>query len=49
VGLPAGTRPFRSVIDFIDDGAGEVTTVAERVRGEFALRIGIVDLLKPSV
>jgi len=49
VGLPAGTRPFRSVIDFIDDGAGEVTTVAERVRGEFALRIGIADLLKPSV
>jgi NAD(P)-dependent dehydrogenase (short-subunit alcohol dehydrogenase family) len=49
VGLPAGTRPFRSVIDFINDGAGEVTEVAERVRGEFALRIGIADLLKPSV
>ena len=34
-------RPFRSVIDFIDDGAAEVTEVAER--------IGIADLLKPRV
>lgn len=49
VGLTAGTRPFRSVIDFIDDGAGAVTEVAERVREEFAHRIGIADLLKPSV
>jgi NAD(P)-dependent dehydrogenase (short-subunit alcohol dehydrogenase family) len=49
VGLPAGTRPFRSVIDFINDGAGEVTEVAERVRVDFAQRIGIADLLKPSV
>ena len=49
VGLSAGTRPFRSVIDFIDDGAGEVTEVAERVREEFAHRIGIADLLKPGV
>lgn len=49
VGLPAGTRPFRSVTDFIDDGAGEVTVVAERVREEFARRIGIADMLKPVV
>lgn len=49
VGLPAGARPFRSVIDFIDDGAGEVTVVAERVREEFAHRIGIADMLKPVV
>ncbi|WP_411880917.1 SDR family oxidoreductase [Polaromonas sp. YR568] len=49
VGLPAGTRPFRSVTDFIDDGAGEVTVVAERVREEFAQRIGIADMLKPVV
>jgi NAD(P)-dependent dehydrogenase (short-subunit alcohol dehydrogenase family) len=49
VGLPAGTRPFRSVIDFIDDGAGEVTEVAERAREAFAHRIGIADLLKPGV
>lgn len=49
VSLPAGMRPFRSVIDFIDDGAGEVTEVAERVRAEFAERIGISDLLHPTL
>jgi len=49
VGLPAGQRPFRSVVDFIDDGAAAVTEVAERVREEFAQRIGIADLLRPSM
>ena len=49
VNLPAGQRPFRSVVDFIDDGAGAVTKVAERVREDFARRIGIADLLHPSV
>ncbi|WP_428419807.1 SDR family oxidoreductase [Methylibium sp.] len=49
VGLPHGERPFRSVIDFLDDGAGAVTEVAERVREDFARRIGIADLLRPTV
>ncbi|MGM9482284.1 SDR family NAD(P)-dependent oxidoreductase [Roseateles sp. NT4] len=49
VGLPHGQRPFRSVVDFIDDGAAAVTAVAERVREEFAERIGIADLLKPAL
>jgi NAD(P)-dependent dehydrogenase (short-subunit alcohol dehydrogenase family) len=49
VGLPHGTRPFRSITDFVDDGATAVTAVAERVREEFAARIGIADLLKPSL
>ena len=49
VDLPAGARPFRSVVDFIDDRAAAVTEVAERVREEFAQRIGIADLLRPSV
>lgn len=48
VNLPFGTRPFRSLVDFIDDGAGAVTEVAERVRIEFARRIGIADLLEPA-
>ncbi|WP_394781911.1 SDR family oxidoreductase [Undibacterium sp.] len=48
VSLPAGTRPFRSVIDFIGDGAAEVTEVAEQVRRDFAKRIGIDDLLQVS-
>lgn len=45
VGLPAGQRPFRTVVDFINDGAEEVSVVAERVRIDFAQRIGIDDLL----
>jgi NAD(P)-dependent dehydrogenase (short-subunit alcohol dehydrogenase family) len=49
VGLPHGTRPFRTIIDFPDDGVTAVTEVAERVRTEFAERIGIADLLKPSL
>lgn len=49
VGLPHGQRPFRSVVDFIDDGAAAVTAVAERVREDFAERIGIADLLRPSL
>jgi NAD(P)-dependent dehydrogenase (short-subunit alcohol dehydrogenase family) len=49
VGLPHGTRPFRSITDFVDDGATAVTEVAERVREEFAERIGIAELLKPSL
>jgi NAD(P)-dependent dehydrogenase (short-subunit alcohol dehydrogenase family) len=48
VALPAGARPFRSVVDFLNDGAAEVTEVAERVREGFAHRIGIDDLLKVS-
>jgi NAD(P)-dependent dehydrogenase (short-subunit alcohol dehydrogenase family) len=48
VGLPHGSRPFRSITDFVDDGVTAVTEVAERVRAEFAERIGIADLLKPS-
>jgi NAD(P)-dependent dehydrogenase (short-subunit alcohol dehydrogenase family) len=48
VSLPAGERPFRAMVDFIDDGATAVTEVAERVREEFAQRIGIADLLKPA-
>jgi NAD(P)-dependent dehydrogenase (short-subunit alcohol dehydrogenase family) len=49
VSLPAGERPFRAMVDFIDDGATAVTEVAERVREEFAQRIGIADLLKAVV
>ena len=45
VDLPAGQRPFRSVVDPADDGAAAVTDIAERVRWDFARRIGIEDLL----
>ena len=46
VGLPSGARPMRSVIDFVGDGAREVLEVSERVRIEFARRIGMGDLLE---
>jgi NAD(P)-dependent dehydrogenase (short-subunit alcohol dehydrogenase family) len=49
VGLEQGSRPMRSVIDFVGDGAKEVLEVSERVRIEFAKRIGMGDLLTPAV
>lgn len=48
VGLPRGRRPFRTVVDFVGDGAREVLEVAEAVRVDFARRIGIADLLVPA-
>jgi NAD(P)-dependent dehydrogenase (short-subunit alcohol dehydrogenase family) len=48
VALPHGQRPFRTVVDFVGDGAREVLEVAEAVRIDFARRIGIADLLVPS-
>ena len=49
VGLAKGTRPMRSVIDFVGDGAAQVLEVSERVRIEFAHRIGMGDLLEAKV
>ncbi|MGO4325901.1 SDR family oxidoreductase [Cupriavidus sp. 2TAF22] len=49
VGLAAGTRPMRSVIDFVGDGAREVLEVSERVRISFAQRIGMGDLLEARI
>jgi NAD(P)-dependent dehydrogenase (short-subunit alcohol dehydrogenase family) len=49
VGLARGTRPMRSVIDFVGDGAAQVLEVSERVRIEFAKRIGMGDLLEAKV
>jgi hypothetical protein len=49
VSLPAGKRPARSVIDFVGDGAAEVTELAEKMRIDFAHRLGLGDLLQPSV
>lgn len=49
VSLPAGERPPRAVIDYVNDGAAEVIEVQERVRIDFAKRIGIDDLLQAKV
>ncbi|PRY44026.1 SDR family oxidoreductase [Umezawaea tangerina] len=48
VGLPDGTRPFRTHIDPSHDGAEEVAAVADRIRAEFLGRIGLADLLTPA-
>jgi NAD(P)-dependent dehydrogenase (short-subunit alcohol dehydrogenase family) len=49
VGLPRGQRPFRSVVDFLGDGFAEVSAVADQVRIDFAHRMGIEDLLTPTL
>lgn len=49
VGAERGTRPFRVHVDPADDGAEEVNTVGDRVRGDFYGRIGLEDLLTPRV
>ena len=49
VDLPAGGRPFRVHVDPADDGAALVFAVGDRVRREFYARIGLADLLGPTV
>lgn len=49
VALPDGTRPFRSHVDPADDGSEVVSVVADRIRAEFLVRIGLEDLLHPAV
>ncbi len=49
VGKPFGERPFRVHIDPSQDGAEIVNGVADRVRAELFYRVGLEDLLKPSV
>ncbi|WP_067495184.1 SDR family oxidoreductase [Actinoplanes sp. TFC3] len=48
VGLPAGTRPFRTHIDPSRDGSEVVSVVADRIRHEFYHRAGIADLLSAN-
>ena len=49
VGMPFGTRPFRTTVDPSQDGAEIVNGVADRVRAELLRRIGLEDLLSPQV
>jgi NAD(P)-dependent dehydrogenase (short-subunit alcohol dehydrogenase family) len=48
VGLPVGTRPMRSVIDPIDDGAGAVLDVTVERRTAFMNRLGLESMLHPA-
>jgi NAD(P)-dependent dehydrogenase (short-subunit alcohol dehydrogenase family) len=47
VDAPYGERPFRVHVDPADDGSEEVSDVADRIRREFLVRIGLDDLLVP--
>ena len=49
VDAPFGQRPFRVHIDPSQDGAEIVNGVADRVRAELLRRIGLEDVLKPTL
>ncbi|MFF3257241.1 SDR family oxidoreductase [Actinacidiphila glaucinigra] len=46
LGLPAGTRPFRSVVDFADGRADEVNDIGHKASEEYLRRMGYEELLK---
>jgi hypothetical protein len=43
--LPAGTRPFRSVVDFSNAGVDEVNAVMWRAQEQYVTRLGFGELL----
>ncbi|SFB14459.1 NAD(P)-dependent dehydrogenase, short-chain alcohol dehydrogenase family [Collimonas sp. OK607] len=49
IGMPFGSRPFRTHIDPSQDGCEIVNGVADRVRSEMFRRIGLDDLLHPKI
>src|ERR1700733_1858611 len=49
VDMPFGKRPFRIHYDPTEDGADVGFTVLDRLRAEMLHRVGLSDLLKPSV
>jgi NAD(P)-dependent dehydrogenase (short-subunit alcohol dehydrogenase family) len=49
VDAPFGERPFRIHVDPGADGAEVVNGVADRVRAELLRRIGLADLLRPTL
>lgn len=44
--LPAGQKPFRSVVDFTDSGVEQVVAVTEKSRRDFVTRLGFGELLE---
>ncbi|MGW3313522.1 SDR family oxidoreductase [Streptomyces sp. NPDC001073] len=47
--LPAGTRPFRSVVDFADGGADEVNDIGHKASEDYLRRMGYEELLKVKI
>lgn len=44
--LPAGEKPFRSVVDFTDSGVEDVVAVTEKARRDFVIRLGFGELFE---
>jgi len=49
VNMPFGQRPLRVHFDPDDDGATAIDAVADRARAELLRRIGLEDILKPTI
>jgi NAD(P)-dependent dehydrogenase (short-subunit alcohol dehydrogenase family) len=49
VDTPFGQRPLRIHFGLDDDGAAVVDAVADRIRAELLRRIGLPDILKPTI
>ncbi|XVQ15225.1 SDR family NAD(P)-dependent oxidoreductase [Spirillospora sp. CA-255316] len=49
IDTPHGKRPFRVHIDPADDGSEAVSAVADVIRARFLTRVGLADLLTPTV
>lgn len=47
VGLPAGTRPFRSVVDFTQGHVEEGNALLEKLQADYLTRMGFATLLHP--
>lgn len=47
VAMPFGKRPFRTHIDFCDDGSTEVNGASDYMRRDLFRRIGLVEFLTP--
>lgn len=48
VGLPHGSRPYRSSVDFSDFGDQPVNAVADAQRARLLTRMGLSDVLRPA-
>jgi NAD(P)-dependent dehydrogenase (short-subunit alcohol dehydrogenase family) len=48
VDLPQGQRPYRVHIDPVDDGSKVVSDVADHIRRDFLIRVGLDDLANPT-
>ncbi|MFJ3877125.1 hypothetical protein ACIPW5_06670 [Streptomyces sp. NPDC090077] len=48
VGLPVGSRPFRTPVDVLHDGAEQLDELARKLQSALMTRLGIERLLQPT-